>query len=242
MKKIKLITIILALAVSLVACGNNDDSKNKNETKTEDKAKTDDASKKDEGKEDAQSNQPSGVSYDSLMAMEPSAKEDFNVQKNTDGGLTVTGYVGKGEMVYVPDEIDGTPVTEISEYTFANDNSPKAVRLGDNVKKIMFGSFGTNETLEIFVAGKGLEVIDESAFIGAKSLKEVHLNEGLKEIGELAFSQAKSLKEIIIPESVEKIGSGIFHFADKGLVIKGKAGSKAQDIAKDDELKFEEIK
>lgn len=52
------------------------------------------------------------------MAMEPSPAEDFNVQKNTEGGQTITGYVGKAEMVYVPDEIDGIPVTEISKYTF----------------------------------------------------------------------------------------------------------------------------
>ena len=36
----------------------------------------------------------------------------------------------------------------------------------------------------------------------------------------------------------EKEGSGIFHFSDKGLVIKGKAGSKAQDIVNDIGLKI----
>ncbi|WP_018658673.1 leucine-rich repeat domain-containing protein [Allofustis seminis] len=175
------------------------------------------------------------------MAMQPSPAEDFNVQKNQEGGQTVTGYVGKAEMVYVPDEIDGLPVTEISEYTFANDQTPKAIRLGDNVKSVMFGSFETNKTLEIFVAGKGLEVIADSAFLQAEALKDVRLNEGLKEIDDFAFAGTENLKEITIPNSVEKIGTAIFHFGNESLVIKGTAQSKAKDIAEYDEVTYEEI-
>lgn len=243
MNKIKMTIITLGLVLSLVACGNNNETKNENTNgTTTQESKSENGSNEDTQKEDGGNQTTGEISYDSLMAMEPSPAEDFNVQKNQDGGQTITAYVGKQEMVYVPDEIDGLPVTEITEYTFANNQTPKAIRLGDNIKKINFGSFGTNTTIEIFVAGKGLEIIGDSAFIGAEALKEVHLNEGLKEIEQLAFSQTKSLKEITIPESVEKIGTGIFHFGDKGLVIKGKAGSKAEEIAKEGELTFEEIK
>lgn len=237
MNKIKMTIVALALVLSLSACGGNDDKKvdTKNETKTVE-------NNSDKGKTDNQNKNYGEVSYDALMAMEPSPAEDFNVQKNTEGGQTITGYVGKAEMVYVPDEIDGIPVTEISKYTFANDQTPKAIRLGDNVKKVMFGSFGTNKTIEIFVAGKGLEVIENSGFLGAEALKEVHLNEGLKEIQELGLSGLESLKELEIPSTVQKYGKSILLFSNENLVVKGKAGSIAEKIAKDNNVKFEEIK
>ena len=139
-------------------------------------------------------------------------------------------------MVYVPEEIDGLPVTEISKYTFA-----KAIRLGKNVKKVMFGAFGTNDTIEIVVA-EGLEVIENSAFIESKKLKVLKLNEGLKEIQELGLSGLESLTELEIPSTVEKYGKSILLFSNENLVVKGKAGSIAEKIAKDNNVKFEEVK
>lgn len=106
----------------------------------------------------------------------------------------------------------------------------------------MFGSFGTNKTIEIFVAGKGLEVIENSGFLGAEALKEVHLNEGLKEIQKLGLSGLESLKELEIPSTVQKYGKSILLFSNENLVVKGKAGSIAEKIAKDNNVKFEEIK
>ncbi|CRH91953.1 Uncharacterised protein [Chlamydia trachomatis] len=144
-------------------------------------------------------------------------------------------------MVYVPEEIDGLPVTEISKYTFANNQSPKAIRLGKNVKKVMFGAFGTNDTIEIVVA-EGLEVIENSAFIESKKLKVLKLNEGLKEIQELGLSGLESLTELEIPSTVEKYGKSILLFSNENLVVKGKAGSIAEKIAKDNNVKFEEVK
>ncbi|MFL8887425.1 leucine-rich repeat protein [Helcococcus kunzii] len=240
MNKIKMAIVTLALVLSLSACGGGNDTKNedtKNETNT---VETKDENGTTEESQE-QTNGTGEVSYDALMAMQPSPAKDFNVQENNDGGLTITGYAGKEEMVYVPEEIDGLPVTEISKYTFANNQSPKAIRLGKNVKKVMFGAFGTNDTIEIVVA-EGLEVIENSAFIESKKLKVLKLNEGLKEIQELGLSGLESLTELEIPSTVEKYGKSILLFSNENLVVKGKAGSIAEKIAKDNNVKFEAIK
>ena len=54
-------------------------------------------------------------------------------------------------------------------------------------------------------------VINNNAFNGCKSLKEVVLNNGLRKIGEYAFRDCIALQSINIPSTVTKIGYTAFH-------------------------------
>ena len=57
---------------------------------------------------------------------------------------------------------------------------------------------------------KGIRRIEEGAFHGCSTLKNVVLPVGITEIGESAFSECGALTEMTLPESLTKIGNGTF--------------------------------
>jgi hypothetical protein len=117
-------------------------------------------------------------------------------------------------------------------YAFANCISLKSVVLGENVEKIITGSFGSCafetislpstlseisqylfencENLESIEIPGSVESIGNSAFNNCNSLKEVILNNGLKTISQYAFYGCTSLEEITIPATVNTLGSQAF--------------------------------
>lgn len=225
MKNVKRVLFLLPLALFLIGCSSKGSETQAESNNTENVAGKDVNSLE--------------ITYENLMSIPRSPQEDFVVQQNTDGGVTITEYKGNDYLIYIPEELDGLPVTKIKKYTFNNNATPKAVRLADNIRELEFGVFGNNPNLEIFVAGLGLEEIDDGVFIKCVNLKKVVLNEGLKEIGESAFGGTRNLKELIIPQSVEEIGGGAFHFTgNREGVIKGMAGSVAEKAAIDAKQNF----
>lgn len=219
----KIAVLGLAMSLALVGCGKKTDGPAK---------KVDKAVEKVEVKKDVKASL-----YDQLLAMEPSDIKAFNIQ----GGF-ITGYNNnKEETIFIPEDDNGTPLTTITQYTFANDNVPLGVRLGNSITTIEPMAFTNSERLEVFVAGNGLKKIGNSAFLNCGGLKTVVLNEGLEEIEDLAFSGTKELKELTIPNSLKKSGESLFLFNDN-IVIKGTANSLAKQIAEENGVKYEEIK
>ena len=71
-------------------------------------------------------------------------------------------------------------------------------------------AFGGNETVREIDLPASLESIGKSAFYSCTALERVELNDGLKNIREWAFSKCTALTRIVIPESVEEIGESTF--------------------------------
>lgn len=101
-------------------------------------------------------------------------------------------YKDSLEVVSIPSEYNGIPVTQIAEQAFKDSKNLTIVKLPDTIKKINPGAFG-----------------------GCTRLKMIELSENLEEIKLYAFSECTSLKNITIPKSVTTIG--MFAFYESGL-------------------------
>lgn len=75
-------------------------------------------------------------------------------------------------------------------------------------------------TVETISIQEGITVIEDSAFIGRKSLQTVLLPSTLTEIGEEAFIGCNKLLEITLPEGIMKIGDNAFERQYVTLIVK----------------------
>lgn len=158
----------------------------------------------------------------------------------TDGEASIGKvYVELTGDVYVPETLDGYPVTGIEYFDSNFDN----LYIHEGIKEIAGGAFDTtlgniivDENNPYFVVEDGalydinkerlikyfasnertyfelpesVATIDGYAFCGAAYLEEIKLNEGLKEIGEFAFPYA-NINNIEFPSTLETIGECAF--------------------------------
>ena len=100
-------------------------------------------------------------------------------------------------------------------------------------------AFALNTSIEIFVAGAGLQEIGQVAFQNCTSLRQVILNDGLKKIDGFAFGGCTGLSEIEIPESVVDLQLSIFYGVKDNVKIIGTVGSTAEQYANKEGIKFQ---
>lgn len=86
-----------------------------------------------------------------------------------DGKITITAYLGKEKVVFIPDEIRGCPVTHIADTAFEN-----------------------NLTIEKVIFQKNLEGIGWFAFRGCISLSEVQVTKSVTKIEYGAFENCNA--------------------------------------------------
>lgn len=229
-KKILSILLIAILSLSLVACG--DSGSNVTSTTSTDAAVDTTAAE--------QSANSSEVTVETLKSAPVTAESDFSYEV-IDGQMTITDYSGSDEIVVIPDTIEGQKVVAIDNFAFANNEVIKGVKLSDGIISVGNNVFENCHSLKIFVCGINVETIGELAFNFCDSLKEVELNEGLKSIGLLCFT-ATAIERIYIPESVESITMAFLETeSGEAFVIEGKAGSYAEQYAKDNNHNFEAV-
>ena len=111
---------------------------------------------------------------------------------NNDTEVEITGYVGSGGDVYIPNQIGGKKVTSIADSVFNGNTTITYVWMSDFV-----------------------EMINEYAFEGCTGLKNVDFGSGVKTIGVEAFEGCTSLEVVNLPDSLETLnkynyGSGVF--------------------------------
>jgi hypothetical protein len=107
----------------------------------------------------------------------------------TNGSITITNYTGMDEIVTIPDNISGYPVTEIGSAAFEGSETLTRVAIGTNVTSI-----------------------DEAAFNGCQNLANISIPSSVVNLGSGAFDDCESLNSIIIPGGVTNISD--FAFAD----------------------------
>ena len=124
-------------------------------------------------------------------------------------------YVGSEfsnhNILSIPEEINGIPVTEISHGAFAKDKKIKKLTLPKTLKNINPNAF-SNSVIESVHISPGIEIIDNGAFKNCEKLKEINLPEGLEIIGKDAFSVCDNLVSITIPDSVTSLHDSAFDF------------------------------
>ena len=231
MKNFLCIILALMLCLSMVACGESQNTPTGENGTTEPSSATITPT-------------PSGnITLDQVMSAPESPESDFEVVDHGNGVVELIGYLGNDEIVVIPETWNGKEITNISGYAFANDYHPntKAVRLSDSVKVIDTGAFGLNNSLEIFVAGNSLEEIGSGAFQNCENLKEAILNDGLLSLAPAAFAGCTQLNEIVIPATVTDIAGIAFYAMGEDFTIIGQEGSAAETYANAEGYSFKTV-
>lgn len=162
--------------------------------------------------------------------------------KETEGGVKITAYDNmydydaKTLTAEIPSEIDGKDVVEIEFLGVYNlssyDNDEKFIKvvIPGSVKVIREFAVSFNEDIDEVVIEDGVETIEPDAFFGCEELKSVTVPKSVKTmdgcgIG-LEYKDEDSYEESAI----------------EGFVLYGTKGSTAESYAKENNLKFSEVK
>ncbi|MDF9840772.1 MULTISPECIES: leucine-rich repeat protein [unclassified Paenibacillus] len=148
--------------------------------------------------------------------------------------MTVEGlsYIGKREVVYVPEVLDGQAVTAIAERGFAglpvrevylppalegigNEAFESCLHLRTiafppGLKKIGRFAFQDCKNLSAIYLYDELEILDGYAFDGCTGLKAARLPSRIDYIGAYAFSET-GLKQIVLPAGMQFLGNSLFY-------------------------------
>ena len=95
--------------------------------------------------------------------------------------------IGEDEVVFIPDEYEGYPVTVIGERTFYGHREIKRVRLP-----------------------KSLRILEGYAFAECRFLEQMELPEGCEALGNYCFYNCIRLVRIDLPQSIKRMGYGAF--------------------------------
>ena len=145
--------------------------------------------------------------------------------------VRINAYTGSGAEMYIPDEIDGLPVTQIATSAFSG-AGVTSLRLPG--KLVSIGMFAFNETRKLsgelilpasvrevgqnafyFSGLTGLVVqsdctLGNSSFAGTRSLEFVYIREGSSVSIEGCAFCVSTVKTVVIPETVQLLASDVF--------------------------------
>lgn len=176
------------------------------------------------------------ITVDKVRNAPETSADDFETEE-VDGGISIDKYIGDDEIVVIPEEIDGMPVTSIGSNAFVNNKQIKAVKISDSVIDIETNAFLNCSNLEIFISGKNVERIGDYALSYCKSLKFLELNDGIKTLGLSCLVATHSLNELYMPTSLIDINFP-FLKAETNVTIIAEAGSAAETYAKENGIKY----
>ena len=130
------------------------------------------------------------------------------------GSAEIIRYRGKDQVLEIPAELDGHPVTSIGEKAFFYCSSLTAISIPDSVTSI-----------------------GASAFYNCCSLTTISIPDSVSSIGEGTFAYCDSLSTISIPDSVTSIGKDAFANCENLTLIVGR-NSYAHTYAQENGLNF----
>lgn len=197
MKKKRLV-LLLALMLSVTACGDESDTSNTNGPTT---VESQGESVVDEGNEATQEADEPDVE------VKVSVAENFTYTEEN-GVITITGYEGDATVLEIPESINGMPVVAIGESAFVDNKNIVEVTLPDSVTTVGLAAFQRCYNLEKVTLGNNTEVIGGMAFEGT-GVKTINFPDTLHTIGDAAFCLS-ALEKVEIPPLVTEISSGSF--------------------------------
>ena len=131
-------------------------------------------------------------------------------------------------------------VTSIGEYAFYDCESLKKIFIPDSVTSIGSGAFYECKSLKSINIPNSVNFIGIENFNKCVSLKSATISNNITHISWYTFNNCKSLKSVIIPDSVICIAGNAFDNCPL-LTIYGYKNSYAEEYAKENNIKFEEI-
>lgn len=105
----------------------------------------------------------------------------------------MTRYTGTDNVVLIPSEYKGKPVTTIGSYAFHNNTNLTSVIIPESITSIGFGAFSLCANLTNIILPENLTTLKETAFLGCTNLTQITLPESLITIGHHAFGSCLNL-------------------------------------------------
>ncbi len=151
----------------------------------------------------------------------PNPPTDFEYEVISDGGITITKYIGEADVVVIPSEIDGHAVKSIGYGAFNDveltdtEGIPKStvtsVTIPDTVIAIAPLAFAACEKLTEVKMSSQLTKIGERAFSGCNALTSIDLSmPSLTEIHNEAFLECTSLTHVDLGPNIKIIKDSAF--------------------------------
>ncbi len=126
---------------------------------------------------------------------------DYAYVTNNDNTLTLTGYLGMGGEIVVPNEIEGRAVTGIGDSAFFEMEGLRRITMPDSVRWIGPNAFLFCHGLDSVTLSTNLAQIGADAFFECVRLKTIQIPAGTTNVGAGAFARCISLTEIKVAAS-----------------------------------------
>ena len=152
------------------------------------------------------------------------------------------------DTVTIPDDVDGVPVTVISDFSVCNAETLRVINIGKNVREIGAWAMTNNqklqafnvspeneyftsidgviytkdlETLVAYPPAKGVDISDDNVVLDDSAGLSYTIPDGVRVIRSKAFYKCGHLEEINLPDSLEIIEEKAFHYcsAVKGFTL-----------------------
>lgn len=126
--------------------------------------------------------------------------------------LTITKYKGnESDKVFIPDEIEGKPVSVLGNGDSLNCNYAKEIVIMNGINIIEDNCFKGCERLEKIMTPASLQKVGQFAFEGDKELKNITFFDSLKYVEKGAFKDCTNLGEVdFLSYNVDKINDETF--------------------------------
>lgn len=110
--------------------------------------------------------------------------------------IIITDVQTTQKNVFLPDEIDGCPISDISAFAFENNDSVEHITLPKQLKSIRRYAFRNCKNLKTIDIPASVNLIEDSSFINCTSLKEISLLNDVLVIFDKAFDGCTQLEKI----------------------------------------------
>lgn len=146
-----------------------------------------------------------------LLALFPlMAKAQPFTYTTHNGTVTITGYIGPGGNVIIPDQIENLPVTSIGSSAFSDLTSLMGITIADSITNIGSFAFDSCASLTNIVFGNSVTRIGSYAFQSCHGLTHVAIPDSVKEIGKSAFEHCTGMSSVIIGNGIASMEDSLF--------------------------------
>jgi uncharacterized repeat protein (TIGR02543 family) len=127
----------------------------------------------------------------------------------TGESYVVSGYDGIHNVIMIPSEYNGFPVTEISDFAFEANSTLVSVILpeGSQIHTIGRGAFNSMPLLREVVLGPSVTTIRDEAFKNAYALRELNIPAEVTRLGTNVLTGAESIRKVTVQPSNNALGS-----------------------------------
>lgn len=146
------------------------------------------------------------------------AAEEYDFEFNTND-FAVTGYIGNGGNVVIPDVIQECPVEIISSSTFYANDAVESLLFPETLITLEGSNLYMMESLNSVTLPESLVIIDSYNFYGCQNITEITIPERVSYIGDYSFNDCANLKEIRFNGELPVISSSCFEYLAEDVTV-----------------------